>query len=68
MDLIGRFKQAKRGSYKEISGMKRNRRRIRIEVEAAYLINNIQKYVRRDHPELLEYVLSDIERLESIKK
>jgi len=68
MDLIGRFKLARKNAFNYISTLKRNKRRRIVEIDTAYLVRDISRYVHRKYPKLLEYVMSDIEKLESINR
>lgn len=64
--LFIRYRVAKRTANKNLSAMKRNKRRKHLEVEAAYLIRDIEKFNDKNHPTLLEYALMDIEKLETL--
>jgi len=63
-----RYHRAKMNFKMLSKNLKRNKRRKNIEIEVAYLIRNIDLYVDDKHPcpNLAEYAIPDIEKLENM--
>ncbi len=63
-----RYNRAKINIKMLLKATKRNNRRKRLEVEAAHLIRDIDKYVNDEFPyfELAAYGVLDIEKLENM--